>query len=68
MLQSKQPYAGRRLVDRCPRCAGQMFVDRGMEGGSFDEIVCLQCGHRSYRDVVVPLPIPAMSAAELQAA
>ena len=68
MFQSKQLYADRRRRNMCPRCGGQMFVNRGMDGGTFDEIVCLQCGHTTYRDIVVSLRGATTPAVERRAA
>ncbi|GBD14446.1 hypothetical protein HRbin25_00319 [bacterium HR25] len=31
------------LYESCPRCNGDMYLE---EDADFDELVCIQCGHR----------------------
>ena len=36
---------------KCPRCMGDVFLDRDFEGGWYEQ--CLQCGHRRYMPVMM---------------
>lgn len=45
----------------CPRCKGDRYLDEGFDG---PEVVCIQCGYRTYpRLQLVPLPVPIEAAA-----
>ena len=41
-------YRAHWRLKACPRCNGDMFIDRAIE----DAEVCIQCGFRKYRRVV----------------
>ena len=43
-------YSAHWRLKACPRCDGDMFIDRDIE----DAEVCIQCGFRKYRGVQEP--------------
>ena len=40
------------LLKGCPRCTGDLYMDRNDEAGP--ELYCIQCGFRSYPEVLAP--------------
>ena len=40
-------YRAHWRLKACPRCNGDMFIDRSVE----DAEVCIQCGFRKYREL-----------------
>lgn len=42
------------MIDKCPRCGGELTICKSMGGGKGDMFLCTKCGIKLYEGGIVP--------------